>query len=125
MAKTILVVEDDNFLSGLEAKKLKEKGYDVLVASNNDEAFNWIAERKGGVDLVLLDLMLPGVDGFEILRNIRSDEVVGKVPVIVFSNLYEEKDVKEATKLGVSNFMVKSNFTLDELAEKIKSLIGS
>lgn len=124
MAKTILVIEDDNFLSGLEAKKLKEKGYDVLTATNSDEAFKAIAEKKGEVDLVLLDLMLPGVDGFEILRNIRKDEVIGKVPVIVFSNLYEEKDVKEATALGISNFMVKSNFTLDELVEKIKMLIN-
>ncbi len=124
MAKTILVIEDDNFLSGLEAKKLKEKGYEVLTASNSDEAFKAIADRKGEVDLVLLDLMLPGVDGFEILRTIRKDEVIGKVPVIVFSNLYEEKDVKEATKLGISNFMVKSNFTLDELVEKIKMLIN-
>lgn len=124
MAKTILVIEDDNFLSGLEAKKLKEKGYDVLTAGSSDEAFKAITEKKGEVDLVLLDLMLPGVDGFEILRNIRKDEVIGKVPVIVFSNLYEEKDVKEATALGISNFMVKSNFTLDELVEKIKMLIN-
>ncbi len=124
MAKTILVVEDDNFLSGLEAKKLKEKGYEVVTAANSDEAFKAIADAKGAVDLVLLDLMLPGVDGFEILKNIRKDEVVGKVPVIVFSNLYEEKDVKEANRLGISNFMVKSNFTLDELIEKIKMLIG-
>ncbi|MBP6866341.1 MAG: response regulator [Candidatus Pacebacteria bacterium] len=124
MAKTILVVEDDNFLSGLEAKKLKEKGYEVLTAANSDEAFKAIADAKGAVDLVLLDLMLPGVDGFEILKNIRKDEVIGKVPVIVFSNLYEEKDVKEANHLGISNFMVKSNFTLDELIEKIKMLIG-
>jgi len=124
MAKTILVIEDDNFLSGLEAKKLKEKDYEVLTASNSEEAFKAIADKKGEVDLVLLDLMLPGVDGFEILRTIRKDEVIGKVPVIVFSNLYEEKDVKEATKLGISNFMVKSNFTLDELVEKIKMLIN-
>ncbi len=124
MAKTILVIEDDNFLSGLEAKKLKEKGYEVLIAASSDEAFKAIADVKGAVDLVLLDLMLPGVDGFEILRNIRKDEVIGKVPVIVFSNLYEEKDVQESTKLGIANFMVKSNFTLDELIEKIKMLIG-
>ena len=96
----------------------------MLTAANSDEAFKAIGDAKGAVDLALLDLMLPGVDGFEILRNIRKDEVIGRVPVIVFSNLYEEKDVKEATKLGIANFMVKSNFTLDELIEKIKMLIG-
>ncbi|MFM7088357.1 MAG: response regulator transcription factor [Candidatus Paceibacterota bacterium] len=124
MAKTILVIEDDNFLSSLEAKKLKEKGYEVITAANSDEAFKVISNTKGAVDLVILDLMLPGVDGFEVLRTIRKDEVISRVPVIVFSNLYEEKDVKEATKLGIANFMVKSNFTLDELVEKIKMLIG-
>ena len=124
MAKTILIIEDDNFLSGLESKKLKEKGYDVLSAANADDAFALIGEHKNNIDLVLLDLMLPGVDGFEILRQIRKDDAISKMPVIVFSNLYEEKDVKEATRLGISNFMVKSNFTLDELTEKIKGLIG-
>src|SRR3989339_375102 len=124
MAKTILVVEDDNFLSGLEGKKLKEKGYEVLIAGNSDEAFKAIADAKGAVDLVLLDLMLPGVDGFEILKNIRKDEVIGKVPVIVFSNLYEEKDIEKAKQLGISEFMVKSNFTLDQLADEVKTILG-
>lgn len=123
MAKKILIIEDDNFLLGLEAKKLKEKGYDVLTASNSVEAFK-IMEAKESIDLVLLDLMLPDVDGFEILTKIREDDNLEHVPVVIFSNLYEEKDLKRATKLGISNFMIKSNFTLDELTEKIKKLIG-
>ncbi len=123
MAKTILIIEDDNFLLGLEAKKLKEKGYDVLTAVNSVEAFEALS-KKSPIDLVLLDLMLPDVDGFSVLKKMREDEATKSIPVVIFSNLYEEKDLKKATKLGISNFMIKSNFTLDELTQKIKILIG-
>lgn len=122
MAKMILIIEDDDFLQGLEAKKLKKEGYDVMTAANSVEAFKVI---NGNIkpDMILLDLLLPDVDGFMILKRIREDESLKKIPVIVFSNLSEEKDIREANKLGISDFMVKSNFTLDELADKIKVLI--
>ena len=123
MAKTILIIEDDTFLQGLEATKLKKEGYDVLSAANSVEAFK-ILEDKKQLDLILLDLLLPDVDGFMILEKIRQDKTYLAIPVIVFSNLSEDKDIKRATKLGISEFMVKSNFTLDELAKKVKDLIG-
>jgi len=124
MSKTLLIIEDDNFLQGLEATKLKKEGYDILTASNSVEAFK-IIDSKTRFDLILLDLLLPGVDGFMILEKIRQDKAFLNIPVVVFSNLSEEKDIKRATKLGISEFMVKSNFTLDELAKRVKSLIGS
>jgi DNA-binding response OmpR family regulator len=124
MAKKILIIEDDNFLQGLEATKLKKEGYDILTASNGSEAFKFI-DNKEKIDLILLDLLLPEVDGFMILEKIRENKEFLTIPVIVFSNLSEEKDIKRASKLGISEFMVKSNFTLDELAKKVKELIGS
>ena len=123
MSKVVLIIEDDNFLQGLEATKLKKEGYDILSASSGEEAFK-IIDAKTKIDLILLDLLLPGIDGFMILEKIRQDKSFLTVPVIVFSNLSEEKDIKRAQKLGISEFMVKSNFTLDELAKKIKELIG-
>ena len=124
MSKTILTIEDDNFLQGLEATKLKKEGYEVLTASNSVEAFK-ILDSGQKIDLILLDLLLPDVDGFMILEKIRQNKAMLATPVIVFSNLSEDKDVKRATKLGISEFMIKSNFTLDELAKKAKDLIGS
>lgn len=124
MAKTILIIEDDNFLQGLEATKLKKEGYEILTASNNIEAFKHI-DNKEKIDLILLDLLLPDVDGFMILEKIRDNKDFLTIPVIVFSNLSEDKDIKRATKLGISEFMVKSNFTLDELSKKVKDLIGA
>ena len=124
MSKTILIVEDDLFLQGLEATKLKKEGYDILTAVNSVEAFK-VIESKNKVDLILLDLLLPDVDGFMILEKIRENKEYLTIPVIVFSNLSEEKDITRAQKLGISEFMVKSNFTLDELTKKVKGLIGS
>jgi DNA-binding response OmpR family regulator len=123
MSKTILIIEDDNFLQGLEATKLKKEGYNVLTASNSIEAFA-VFEGKDKIDLVLLDLLLPDIDGFMILEKIRQNKALQSIPVIVFSNLSEEKDVDRATKLGISDFMIKSNFTLDEISKKVKELIG-
>ena len=87
------------------------------------EAFKILNGDKK-IDLILLDLLLPEVDGFMILEKIRQNKAYLSIPIIVFSNLSEEKDIKHATKLGISDFMVKSNFTLDELSKKVKGLIG-
>ncbi len=122
--KKILIVEDDLFLQGLEATKLKKEGYEIMTAVNSDEVFKQI-DGGSKPDLMLLDLLLPEVDGFMILEKIRQNKDMLTVPVIVFSNLSEDKDVKRAQKLGISEFMVKSNFTLDELTKKIKDLIGA
>lgn len=122
MAK-ILIVEDDSFLQSLEVAKLKKEGYDVIVASTGDEAIQKVKENE--IDLILLDLVLPNFDGFEVLKEIRLNEKTKNTPVLVFSNLSEEKDIRKAQELKANDFMVKSNFTIDELAQKIKSILQS
>jgi len=117
----ILVIEDDSFLISLEVNKLTKSGYEVISASNGTQGMKKIEES--GISLILLDLMLPDIDGFEILKKIRENTKTKKIPVIVFSNLSEEKDIKKAEDLGVSQFMVKSNFTLDELIERVKKIL--
>lgn len=123
MAK-ILIVEDDSFLQGLEVEKLKKEGYDVQVASTGDEAIDKI-KNEDGLNLILLDLVLPNFDGFEVLKQIRENEKTKNIPVLVFSNLSEEKDIKRAEELKANDFMVKSNFTIDELAQKVKAILKS
>jgi DNA-binding response OmpR family regulator len=119
--KKILIIEDDIFLQGLEAGKLQKTGYSLVTARNGTEGMQKILEP--GIDMILLDLILPDFDGFEILKKIRETEAIKHLPVLVFSNLSEEGDVKKAKSLGATDFMVKSNFTLDELVEHIKSLL--
>jgi DNA-binding response OmpR family regulator len=119
--KKILIVEDDAFLQGLEAAKLKKSGYAIASARNGAEAMARASEP--GIDLVLLDLMLPDVDGFEVLKEIKENKALQHLPVIVFSNLSGEDDINRAKKLGAVDFMIKSNFTLDELVEHIKIVL--
>lgn len=123
MAKQILIVEDDSFLQGLASRKLQSEGYAVFAAGNDTEAWKIL---DGGLvpDLFLLDLLLPGTDGFEILKKINARDNLKSIPKIVFSNLSEEKDIKKAQDLGVKDFMIKANFTLDELSAKIAETIG-
>ena len=119
--KKILIVEDDAFLQGLSAKKLSKEGYSIITASDTPEGLKALEENP---DIVLLDLVLPGGDGYMILAALRAKESMKDTPVIIFSNLAEDKDIKKARDLGATDFMIKSNFTLDELAEKVKELIG-
>lgn len=119
MSKKILIIEDDTFLQGLVANKLGGAGFDVTSASDGDEAMTELSNAK--FDCILLDLMLPDISGFDILKNIRESSKT--VPVIVFSNLSDDKDIKHALDLGATDYLVKSNFTLEELVEKIEKTL--
>jgi two-component system OmpR family response regulator len=121
MSKKILIVEDDSFLQGLASTKLEKEGFTVLAASSGDEAIKLLSSNTP--DFILLDLVLPGADGFTVLKSLRENAATSKTPVIVFSNLSEDKDIKQAKDLGATDYMVKSNFTLDELADKIKEIL--
>ncbi len=120
--KKILIIEDDSFLQGLEVSKLRKDNYEVIIASTGEEGMTKINEPD--IDLILLDLVLPKFDGFEILKKVRETENLKNLPVIVFSNLSEDKDIKRASELGATDFMIKSNFTLDELVEHINKILG-
>lgn len=122
MNKNILLVEDDTFLQGLAAGKMTKEGLNVLTAKNDQEALKIIDENE--INCILLDLLLPGVSGYEILQKIRENPKTAKIPVIVFSNLSEPSDIKKASEFGATEFMIKSNFTLEELTEKVKSFLN-
>lgn len=123
MEKTILLIEDDTFLQGLAATRLSKEGLKVRIAKNDEEATKAIDE-EAKISCILLDLLLPGTDGFGILKKIRENIKITKTPVVVFSNLSETADIQKAKDLGATEYMIKSNFTLDELTEKVKSLIA-
>lgn len=119
--KKILIIEDDTFLQGLAANKLQAEGFEVNTASNGNEALTNLDQEM--YDAIILDLMLPDISGFEILKQIRSRETNNKLPVLIFSNLSDDKDIKQGLDLGATDFLVKANFTLEELVEKVKNAI--
>ena len=121
MAHTILIVEDDDFLRSLAVTKLEKEGFTVSMAANGQEGLALI--KSTIPDLLILDLMLPVMSGFDVLKSMKADEATKNIKVVVFSNLGEQNDIKQCLDLGVSDYLVKANFTLDELLEKIKSLL--
>lgn len=121
MAKKILIVEDDKFLRELIAKKLSDEGFIIEEASDGEEGIRKIKEGKP--DLVLLDLILPGIDGFEVLDKIKKDLETKLAPVIILSNLGQREDIERGLKLGAFDYLVKAHFTPGEIIEKVKNAL--
>jgi DNA-binding response OmpR family regulator len=119
--KKLLVVEDDNFLQNLEAQKFSKEGFDVLHAGGQAEFEKVIATDTP--DAALLDVLLPDGDGFHILEELRKNPKTANIPIIMFSNMSETADLERGKSLGATDFMVKAQFTLDEIVEKIKELV--
>jgi len=119
--KTILIVEDDKFLRELISRKLTGEGFDALEAVDGEEGIKKIKEGKP--DLVLLDLILPGIDGFEVLARLREDPEISSIPVIILSNLGQREEVEKGLKLGAIDYLIKAHFTPGEIIEKIKNAL--
>jgi len=119
---TILIVEDDNFLRELLSKKISSESFDVLEAETGEIGVKIIDESPP--DLVLLDLMLPGMDGFEVLRRAKSNSKTAKIPIIILSNLGNEKDIDRGYKLGADGYLIKSNFSPAEIINKINEMLS-
>lgn len=119
--KKILIVEDDEFLRSLNAKRLETEGFKVVVAVDGQNAIDLIPKELP--HLIFLDLLLPGIDGFEVLKKIKADPTTKDIPVVVFSNLGQKEDIEKARGLGAIDFLVKANFTLDDVVTKIKEIL--
>ena len=121
MSKTILIVEDDKFLRELIVQKLIREKYEVIEAIDGEQGIKKIKEEKP--DLILLDLILPGIDGFEVLARMKDDPEISSIPTIVLSNLGQKEDVEKGLKLGAVDYLIKAHFTPGEIIEKIRKYI--
>lgn len=120
-SKKVLIVEDDEFLRSLTAKRIEKENITVVVATDGEAALP--TAEKENPDIILLDLLLPGIDGFAVLEKLKAHDTLKKVPVIVFSNLGQPEDIQKAKGLGATDFLVKANFTLDDVIEKIQGYL--
>ncbi len=121
MAKKILIIEDDKFLRELISRKLENEGYSIVEAVDGEEGIKKIRDEPP--DLVLLDLILPGIDGFEFLTRVKQDPTLAPIPVIVLSNLGQREEIEKGLKLGAIDYLVKAHFTPGEIVEKIKNAL--
>lgn len=119
--KNILIIEDDEFLRGLINKKLAAEYFNMLSAIDGEEGLKRAKEEKP--DLILLDLVLPKIDGFEILSKLKEDPNTSSIPVIILSNLSQKEDIDKGIKLGAADYIIKAQFTPEEIVEKVKNIL--
>lgn len=115
----ILIVEDDTFVMDIYHTKLLQEGYEVVEAGNGIEAMERL--KEGIPDLMLLDIVMPYMDGMEVLKKVKQDERLKKIPIILLSNLSQKEEITEGLELGANDYLVKSHFTPSEVLEKIES----
>ena len=114
----ILIAEDDKFISEVYLTKLDSEGFQVVLAEDGKEAAEKIKKEKPS--LVLLDILMPGMSGLDVLKKIKQDEELKNIPVIVLTNASEKEYASEALDLGADDYLIKSSFTPDEVVAKIK-----
>lgn len=118
----ILIIEDDNFLRNLIARKLKEEGFEIEKASDGEEALQKIISAKP--DLILLDIILPKKSGFTLLEEISKDPNLKSIPVIIISQLGQPEDIEKGKKFGVKDYIIKANTPLDQIVNLVKNFLN-
>lgn len=118
---TILLAEDDRFVSDIYKRKLTLDGYRVLHAQDGREALRFMDQEVP--DLVLLDIMMPVIDGMEVLEKMKGDARLKKIPIIMLTNLAEKEHIERSTSLGANGYIVKAHFTPSEVTAKVREVL--
>jgi len=121
--KTIIFIEDEPTLQKTVGRFLENEGYEVKSAIDGETGLAMVKKIKP--DLVLLDLILPKKDGFEVLKEIKGDETTKDIPVIILTNLEKTADIEKTLSLGATTYLVKANYELEEIVKKIKEIIDN
>lgn len=121
MAKKILLIEDEEIMIKLLQKKLTQEGYDVSTSKNGRQGLEMIKKEKP--DSILLDIIMPEMGGFEVMEKLKEDNELRKIPVIIISNSGQPVELDRAKKLGVKDWLIKTEFDPMEVIEKVKKQI--
>jgi len=119
--KTILIVEDDKYLTKAYSIKIKNAGFNVLLSGNGEDGLAMAKEKKP--DLIVLDLLLPRVDGFEFLKQIKADDELKGIPVLTISVLGQKSDQERALALGAEAYFIKTEYKLEDIVDRIKEYL--
>ena len=122
MLTKIVLVEDDTFLSSMYATKLGLEGFHVLQAYDGEKGLRLIAKERP--QLIMLDLIMPVMDGYAVLKELKKDPTLNKIPVIVLSNLGEKTSVDQALALGADDYLIKAHFLPSEVISKVKKVMA-
>ncbi|MCK4782050.1 response regulator [Candidatus Parcubacteria bacterium] len=120
--KKILIIEDEEILLDLLQNKLIQEGYEILVARDGEEGLQMMREAKP--DLILLDIIMPKLDGFEVMEEMNKDKKLKSIPLIVISNSGQPVEIDRAEKLGAKDWLIKTEFDPQEVIDKTIKQIG-
>ncbi len=121
MKKRILVIEDDKFIASLLVGVLEKEGFEVDLALDGEDGLRKLEAELP--DIILLDLILPGINGFEVLEKLKKGDATRKIPVIIISNLGSEEEIQRGLNLGAAAYLVKANILPEDLIKKIKEFL--
>jgi len=119
--RRILLVEDDRFLRKAAETTLKQQGYTVITAADGEEALR--LARSGPLDLILLDLIMPKLNGFQVLDALKKDPSTTHIPVIILSNLGQDRDVQQAMEAGATAYFIKADLSLQALVQRVEEAL--
>ena len=119
----ILFVDDDNFLRKVYKAELGDNGYEVILAADGDEGLE--KAQLNDPDLIILDMIMPRKNGFEVLTELQNNPVTANTPVIILSNLGQKDDVKKGLDMGAVDYLVKDDTTLEVIVEKVREYLNS
>ncbi|MDD5145529.1 MAG: response regulator [Candidatus Pacebacteria bacterium] len=120
MKKSVLLVEDDPFLIDIYAAKLKEADYSIDIVEDGEATRRKLQEKTP--DVIVLDLVLPKIDGWEILKEIKADSKLSNIPVVILSNLGQKSEVERGLAMGATKYLIKAHYTPSEVIEEIKKV---
>lgn len=121
--KKVLIVEDDQLIYSILSRELTDAGFEVSNAFDGEQAVT--AAKEVRPDLVLLDILLPRKNGFEVLETLKADEQLAKIPVVILSNLGQPEDIKKGRDLGAIDYMVKVEFEPKQIVSKVRALLSA
>lgn len=121
--KKILLIEDDLFLVEIYTTKFKESGFEIENLNNSEIALSYIRESKP--DLILLDVVMPKIDGFELIRKIKEENDLKIIPIIFLTNLGQKEDIEKGLDLGAVDYVVKAHFMPSEIVDRVKKILKS
>ena len=117
----ILLVEDDVFLAGIYQKKFEMEGFKISLANNGEKAL--VDAKRKKPDIILLDILLPKLDGFAVLEKLKADGSTKDIPVVLLTNLGQKDDVEKGLEAGAVDYLIKAHFKPSEIVEKVKSVL--
>lgn len=125
MGKTILIVEDEKDLLDSYKELIESAGYSCMTAGDGYQGLDILSSQLGNINLLILDLMMPGVDGLEVLKAMKSNkEKYGDIPVVILTNMTSDTVIKEAFDLGASSYLVKIDLDYEGLVKEIEKYLG-